>query len=154
MRLILTAVMGMFLSGCAVVDGGVEAGKTLWGSSTRALEKARADAITKTYDKNYWDVLKATVDFAKKNYVIFKKDEIKGYMVVMGVHGSVNTTEVGIFFVETAENQTRIEISSLSTNAKRLVSKALFHELDVAFALVPPDPSTPVPVAEPPATTP
>ena len=134
MRFILAVVMGMFLSGCAVVHGGVELAKTIWGSSTRALEEARPQAIVKTYDKNYWDVVGAAEEFSvKTGYVIFKKDEVKGYMVLMGIKGSVNTTEVGVFFVELNDSATRIEISSLSTNAKRIVAKALFHGLDVSF---------------------
>ena len=89
--------MGVLLSGCAAVDGGMELAKTIWGSSTRALEEAR------------------------------------GYLVLMGIKGSVNTTEVGVFFVEVNDTQTRVEIASLSTNAKRLVAKSLFHGLDVSF---------------------
>ena len=72
--------------------------------------------------------------------LVFKKDDVQGYMVIMGVKGSVNTTEVGIFFVEINDRQTRVEISSLSTNAKRLASKAIFHGLDIAFGLAAPDP--------------
>ena len=53
---------------------------------------------------------------------------------------AVNTTEIGIFFDELSDTQTRIEVSSLSTNAKRKVSKALFHGLDIAFGYLPPDP--------------
>ena len=141
MRFILAVVMGIFLNGCVVIDGGIELTKTIWGSSTRALEEARPQAIVKTYDQNYWKVVRAAEEFSqKKEYVIFKKDEAKGYMVLMGIKGSVNTTEVGIFFVEVNDTQTRIEISSLSTNAKRIVAKALFHGLDVSFGLAPPDP--------------
>ncbi len=124
---------GMLLSGCFIINGGVEAGKTVWGSSTRALENARATAITKTYDKNYWEVVKAAVVSAERRYTVFKRDEVHGYMVVLGIPGSVDTTEVGIFFVELANKQTRIEVSSLSTNAKRLVSKALFQDLDISL---------------------
>jgi hypothetical protein len=76
----------------------------------------------------------------KQKWVIFQKDEIKGFIVVMGIHGNVNTTEVGIFFDELSDNQTRIEISSLSTTAKRKVAKGLFHDLDIAFGYIPPDP--------------
>ena len=68
-------------------------------------------------------------------------------MVVMGVHGCVNTTEIGIFFDELSDTQTRIEVTSLSTNAKRKVSKALFHGLDIAFGYLPPDPP-PAPTAK------
>ena len=140
MRLILVTMMVCLFSSCSVWDNTVEVGKTIWGSSTRALEQARDNAITKTYDKSYWDCVRSSIAFAKKHWVIFEKDEIKGYMVVMGVKGCVNTTEIGVFFDELSDNQTRIEISSLSTNAKRKVAKALFHGLDIAFGYLPPDP--------------
>ena len=135
----------LLFSSCAVWDNTVETGKTIWGSSTRALERARDKAITRTYDKSYWDCVHSAIAVVnKKKWVIFKKDEVKGYMVVMGVKGCVNTTEIGVFFVELSDNQTRIEISSLSTNAKRKVAKALFHGLDIAFGYLPPDPPEPV----------
>jgi len=144
MKNLLIIAIVCFCSSCAVlknvVDVPVEIAKTIWGSSTRVLEQARDKAITKTYDKPYWDCVRSAIAVAgKKHWVIFKKDEIKGYMVVMAVPGCVNTTEIGIFFVELSDNQTRIEISSLSTNAKRIVAKGLFHGLDIAFGLLPPD---------------
>ncbi len=130
-------VLLMSMGGCIVIEGGVELTKTIWGSSTRSLEGARKHALAKTYDKNYWDVMQATLNvIAKNEYEIFKKDEVKGYVILLGIQGSVNTTEVGVFFVELNEGQTRVEISSLSTNAKRIVSKALFRGLDEAFGLV------------------
>ena len=142
MRYILILAILLMGSSCAHPIGStVEFGKTIWGSSTRALEEARDKAITKTYDKPYWDAVRSAIAVVKKrNWVIFEKDEIKGYMVVMGVHGCVNTTEIGIFFDEVSDAQTRIEVSSLSTNAKRKVSRALFHGLDIAFGYLPPDP--------------
>ena len=143
LRLFFVLFAPLLLSGCFIIDGGVELTKTIWGSSTRALEEARASAITKTYDKGYWDVVRAATEIAQQQYTIFKKDEVRGYMVVLGIKGSVNTTEVGIFFVELGSAQTRVEVSSLSTNAKRIVSKSLFHDLDLAFGLVAPEPSKP-----------
>jgi hypothetical protein len=148
MRWSLMLGMVFLLSSCSILDGTVEVGKTLWGSSTRALEEARVRAVTKTYDKPYWDCVRSTIDVIKKTgWLIFKKDEIKGYIVVMHVKGCVNTTEIGIFFDELSDNQTRIEISSLSTNAKRKVAKRLFHGLDIAFGYAPPDPPEPKAVA-------
>ncbi len=145
LRLFLIMAISCFCSSCISLDNGVdnsvEFAKTIWGSSTRALENARDTAITKTYDKSYWDCVRSALAVVKKkDWVIFKKDEIKGYMVVMGVKGCVNTTEIGIFFDELSDTQTRIEISSLSTNAKRKVAKGLFHGLDIAFGYLPPDP--------------
>ena len=149
MRLILILAVVCVCSSCETLDHGVnntvEISKTIWGSSTRALEEARDNAITKTYDKSYWDVVRSAIAVVeKKKWVMFKKDEIKGYMVVMGVKGGVNTTEIGIFFDELSDTQTRVEISSLSTNAKRKVAHGLFHGLDIAFGYLPPDPPEPV----------
>ncbi len=119
------------------------------GIVDQGFGQARDKAITKTYDKPYWDCVRSAIAVVhKKHWVIFKKDEIKGYMVVMGVKGSVNTTEIGIFFDELSDTQTRIEISSLSTNAKRKVAKALFHGLDIAFGYLPPDPPEPAEPAQ------
>ena len=147
-RLSIVFLAVVLSSGCVVVRGGEEVGKTFWGSSTRALEKAREKAIVRTYDQDYWQVFREAIKAVdKKRYLIFKKDEVKGYMVLMRIAGSVNTTEVGVFFVELGEKQTRLEISSLSTNAKRIVAKNLFHLLDIAFGLAPPDLPPPPPEA-------
>ena len=145
MRPLLSIIFILCFSSCAFwdhpVDNTVEIGKTVWGSSTRALEAARDRAISKTYDKPYWDCVRSAIAVAgKQHWVIFKKDEIKGYMVLMGVKGCVNTTEIGVFFEELSDDQTRIEIASLSTNAKRKVAKFLFHGRDIAFGFLPPDP--------------
>jgi hypothetical protein len=148
MRFILIIAFACLCSSCAFfdhpLDNTTEVGKTLWGSSTRALEEARDKAVSRTYDKPYWDCVRGAVVVAgRQGWVIFKKDEIKGCMVVMGVKGAVNTTETGIFFDELSDTQTRMEVSSLSTNAKRKVAKALFHGLDIVFNYLPPDPPGP-----------
>ena len=145
----LIVAFACFCSSCDTLntagDNTVEVAKTVWGSSTRALEAARDKAITKTYNKSYWDCIRSATAVVDKKYhwVIFEKDEIKGFMVVMGVKGCVNTTEIGIFFDELSDTQTKIEVSSLSTNAKRKVAKGLFHGLDIAFGYLPPDPPEP-----------
>lgn len=145
MKMLLMLFVTVFLcSSCSLLDNGQEFAKTIWGSSTRALEKARDNAVTRTYDKSYWECVRAAITVVNQNkWVIFKKDEIRGYLVLMGIKGSVNTTEVGVFFDELSDTQTRMEITSLSTNAKRKVAKALLHGLDIIFGLVPPDPPEP-----------
>ena len=135
---LIVVLMTIGLSGCA---GLLDAPKTIWGSSTRALEDARSNSLSKTYEKNYWDCFKVAEKVIKeKGFVVFKKDEVRGYMVIMGIPGSVDTTEVGVFIVELNDYQTHVEISSLSTNAKRFVGKALFHSMDIVFGLAPDDP--------------
>ncbi len=139
MGILRILVVGMIVgvSGCA---GLKDLPKTIWGSSTRVLEQERPNALVKIYEKDYWTCYKAALEVVKKKkYVLYKKDEVRGLMVIMGIPGSVNTTEVGVFFVELNDHQTRIELSSLSTNAKRLLYKGLFHGMDVAFGLAQPD---------------
>ena len=133
--IMVTGVLVFACAGCASIS---ETGKTIWGSSIREMEKRRPYAITKTYPKGYWDCVQATLKAIEDNkYVVFQKDEVKGYIVVMGIPGYVNTTEVGIFFDELSDNETRIELSSLSTNAKRAAAKALFKGLDKALTVTP-----------------
>ncbi len=133
---VLAVMMGV-IGGCAGVR---DIPKSIWGSTTRVLEEERTNALIKTYDKNYWDCYKAALGVVnKKKLVLFKKDEVRGYMVLMGIPGSVDTTEVGVFLVELGDQKTRIELSSLSTNAKRLLAKTLFHGMDIAFGLAAPD---------------
>lgn len=141
MKMIWIAFFVLTFIGCTTGNKSSEFLKQIWGSSTQALEAARAEAISKTYYASYWDVVKGVSQVVKrKGYVTFKSDEVKGYLVLMGIKGSVNTTEVGVFFVEENDHQTRVEITSLSTNAKRIVSKNIFHGLDIIFGLTPPDP--------------
>jgi len=131
---ILFAVMLFFVSGCASVE---ETAKTIWGSSTRALNEARSEALTKTFSRGYWEVLRMVVTTAEKTHLyVFKKDTIRGEIILMKVPGCVDTTEVGIFIVEISDNESRVEISSLSTRAKRAVARLIFKGLDVAFTPV------------------
>ncbi|MEI7999268.1 MAG: hypothetical protein WCH62_07190 [Candidatus Omnitrophota bacterium] len=135
-RRLTMLVLILALSGCGTL---CEFSKSIWGSTTRVLEDARSNAITKTYEKSYWDCFKVAANIISKKYVLFQKNEVRGFIVVMGIPGSVDTTEVGVFFVEINDHKTRIELSSLSTNAKRLLAKGLFHYMDIAFGLAPMD---------------
>lgn len=61
------------------------------------------------------------------------KDPHRRHIVVIGIAGNVNTTEVGIFFDEVGPSSVKIDITSLSSTAKRKVAKAVFDELDKRF---------------------
>lgn len=133
----------VFLTGCAQVT---EISKTIWGTSTRALEHARTDALRKTYQcplKECFDAV-LTLDRSKKYgtpqtkpfFNVFVKDPNQRHLIVMGILGNVNTTEVGIFFDRVGEGTVRLEISSLSSSAKRRVADAVFDELDKRFSEV------------------
>jgi signal recognition particle GTPase len=121
------------LTGCGHVS---EFSKTVWGSSTRALEQARVNGIVKTYDCSVSRCYDEVLQIVKENeYQIFIDNKAKATIVVMGIPGSVNTTEVGIFFSDISDSQTKIYVSSLSTNAKRKVAYAIFPQLDEIFGV-------------------
>lgn len=127
--------------GCAQVT---ETAKVIWGSSTRALEEARTDAMAKTYRCSLDDCFDAVAGLARHGktdepahegfFDIFIKDRNRRHIVVMGIAGNVDTTEVGIFFTQPALTTVKLEISSLSSSAKRKVARAVFEELDSRFS--------------------
>ncbi len=149
-----------FLVGCSGIK---EEAKLLWGSSTKALEQQRRQAVIETFacpweqcfttvvqyangevlqraDENHVDFLntrpsdEATLKAVKTtNLEIFLQDRERKIIVVMGVPGSVQTTEVGVFFTPIDATQTRIEITSLSTLAKMRVADIVFSYLGQKF---------------------
>lgn len=133
---LILVFMVMTVSSCSFLSVPQEVMKTLWGSSTRALEEARTSAVVKTYDTAYGECFHYAMKVSDANqWVIFKKDEIKGFMILLNIPGCVDTTEVGVFFVRLSARKTRIEVSSLSTNAKRKAAKVLFDAFDRLLAL-------------------
>lgn len=160
------------LLGCSQTQ---EVVKEFWGSSTRALEEARANAIAQNYKCSFDECFEAVLSLArskeeqklyshwieksqqaqpsendsadqKKKLVplpvtegffdVFIKDKTKRMIVVMGIVGNVDTTEIGIFFTRYRQDAMRVEISSLSTTAKVKVAKAVFEALDKKFGAV------------------
>ena len=71
-----------------------------------------------------------------KFFDVFLKDPRQRHIVVIGIQGNVDTTEVGIFFEEAGPSAIKIEISSLSSTAKRRVANAVFSVLDKRFSPV------------------
>lgn len=164
----------LFLStaGCAQVT---ETAKKIWGSSTAALERARAEGLRKTYTCSFTECYEAVLGLARteeekevkakreeeakqeaeegkeleagqelaqeqkpvvdgKFFDVFLKDPRQRHIVVIAITGNVDTTEVGIFFDETGPFAVKIEISSLSSTAKRRVAQAVFEALDKRFS--------------------
>ena len=142
---ILLLIVVFDCAGCSQItktaNSITESAKIIWGSSTKALENARVDALNKTYRcslnacyaavlnlarkekthlervKNIEDAksgeeeeegsglifnsesAKNTIDANTDGYFdIFIKDRAKRHIVVMGIYGNIETTEVGIFF--------------------------------------------------------
>ncbi len=127
MILVLCAVL---LSGCGHV---MELTKTIWGSSTRALEEARIDAVRKTYGCGFEECYDAVLSAAEEHeMIVFQKSRLREFIVLMKVPDVVDTTEVGVFF-SSLGGKTRIDISSLSTPAKENAAGVIFTALAEAF---------------------
>ncbi len=150
----------IFLCGCSAVG---ERAKQFWGSSTQALENARKDALQKSFSCSWEQCFTAVVEYANgdtqqliepkssrsdtrqadnsteqktiraKNLDLFKIDRRLKLIVIMGVPGSVNTTEVALFFVPISDNKTQVEVTSLSTSAKIRAADIIFAELEKQF---------------------
>jgi hypothetical protein len=112
------------LSGCASVK---ETAKGIAGVSTKALEDNRGSAITKVFNYNYSacraKVLEILTDI--KAYIYAQNKDLIAIYV-----SEEDTTAVGIFFKEIDANNTQVEVSSLSTYAKELISAKLFSGLE------------------------
>jgi len=149
---VILILLFSFCGGCSWVT---EVGRTLWGTSTRALEDARKDAITMRFNCTFDECYDAVITLASEKsgekavsestdsedstetvesyFQIFHQNRIKGYIVVMNVPGNVNTTEVGIFFSRIKYQETRIDVSSLSSSAKRRVAEAIQADFNLRF---------------------
>jgi hypothetical protein len=123
------------LAGCSQ---SVEVARKVWGSSTRTLENERVRAVRDVYRCEYDECynlvrnLGILSDGGKKTdgpYKIFQENYKNGVVVVMGVPGNVDTTEVGIFLFRVKVDETSVEVTSLSRSAKRKVAEAIRQEM-------------------------
>lgn len=147
------------LCGCSPL----EMVKSIWGSSTRRLDLERANAVSHTYSCKFDECFDGVLDIARKSeentdsstavkepaddavqfgvvsknatekFEVFLQDRTKGVIVVMKVPGNVDTTEVGIFFSRVRSNETTIEVTSLSTSAKRKVADFIHEALSERY---------------------
>ncbi|MBF0523349.1 MAG: hypothetical protein HQL24_09895 [Candidatus Omnitrophica bacterium] len=132
--------LSFFVCGCESL---LDAPKVIWGSSVRELEADRAHADKKTYFASFNDCYQTILDLAKidpsaklpvaKPYEIFSKDPIRGIIVVMGIKGNIDTTEVGIFLTENNDNTLTVEVASSSSSAQEKAAKIVFTELNKRF---------------------
>lgn len=142
-RVFIFLSAGCFISGTAGCASVLDIPKKIWGSSTRALEAARSDASAKVFtctpDACFDAVVAMTVDDLKaapprgRMLDLFLKDIRRRRLVLMKVPGAVDTTEVGVFFTVLDKDRTRVEVSSLSTNAKLTAASLIFAELARIF---------------------
>ena len=115
-----------FFLGCTSIK---EAGEGFLGISTKALEEGRKDSITKTFDYDYFTIFTKVLDILKSSGAYIYKEGLSERMIAIYVSRE-DTTPVGIFFQEIAQNKTVIEVSSLSTYAKELIAEMVFSQLE------------------------
>ncbi|GEM_PF-3160694 len=177
--------LGRFSLKAAQPKSWIEVTKVLWGSSTRALEEVRGEAISQSYPCRFEECFDAIVGLGRgfrppqtqsietvfssmgegmgqtdteaetaepsessedqnieepvtssqDSYYVFIQSRIKKYIVVMDIPGTINTTEVGIFFSNPDEQTTHVEIASLSPLAKEKIAALVFHQLETLFPL-------------------
>lgn len=128
MRLGLVVFLSVFILqmlGCARIK---ETTKCFFGISTRSLEKARKDAVSKMFDYDYFTAYTKALDAlgGMKAYIYAKN--IKKHMIAIYV-SEEDTTPVGIFFKEAGKDITQIEVSSPSSYARDAISAKLFAAL-------------------------
>lgn len=138
---ILLVIAAGSLSGC--VTGKFD-WKWLIGTSTKDVEDARKDAITKVFDLDY-DTAYTKVRDAIKNIKIKETSTyaIKGATRDISIYAgskaqkmialyyiNINTTPVGIFFKDIDNAHTEIAVSSQSPSAKAFISGQIFSALE------------------------
>ncbi len=116
----------ILMSGCATL---LEGAKGFAGVSTRSLEKARKDAIIKTFNYDYFTCYTQTLDILKRMQAYIYIQSIKKHMLAIYI-SEEDTTPVGLFFKEIDATNTQVEVSSLSTYAKEFISGKVFSALD------------------------
>lgn len=128
--LMISVVFVGVLTGCSQTVEGV---KKVWGSSTQRLEQERVRAIRDVYSCEYdqcYQLVKELGFSQKQSYRIFQDRPEKKMLVVIAVPGNVDTTEVGIFLSPIKINETAVEVSSLSSSAKRKVAQVIRMEME------------------------
>ncbi len=129
--IILLFYCSIVLLGCATI---IEGTKGFMGISTRSLEKARKDAIIKTFNYDYFTCYTKTLDILKSMQAYIYTQSIKKHMIAIYV-SEQDTTPVGLFFKEIDATNTQVEVSSLSTYAKEFISGKVFSVLDKKITL-------------------
>lgn len=131
---LICSVLILSLCGCGRLTEFV---KGIWGSSTQSLGKARLDALSKIYQCQYSDCFDAGLKAVQnQGFQVFLKDKKKQHIVLMGIPGNIDTTEVGVFFVKVTDDAVRIEVTSLSQHAKEIVAERLFNKLNEIYSEV------------------
>lgn len=109
-------VLTLIFSGCA---SNKHILSSLAGVNWRDLKESRDPAVAIRTSLSYEKAFQKALDTADATgLTVYQKDFDKGFIVVMGLAGQVDTTRVGLFF-ETEEQKTVIGLGSLSRSAMK-----------------------------------
>nr|CAX68906.1 hypothetical protein JG1_0200 [uncultured bacterium] len=129
-KLILLAFV-LVLNGCSTL---LNTPKSLIGISTKHLEDARANSLYQSYSCSFDQCYQTVLEIGKEQkYTAYLKKPGEGLIVFMNIPGAVDTTEVGVFLTAISSG-VKIEVSSLSSPAKRTVAQAVFSGLSDKFS--------------------
>jgi len=138
----------MAVNGCAMR----EAAKKVIGTSTQTLEEeSRINAVSRTFRCSYKDCFDAIMTMARAKesnkpwehvpepntgeFDVIMSDLYSNppHIIVVGVKGNIDTTEVGIFLNRTSREAIRVDVSSLSSIAKQKIADLIFQRLSLEF---------------------
>ena len=115
----------MALSGCASTK---EMWREIAGTSTKALEEGKANAVTMSLNQDYFRSYNNCLQILKGMETFIYARDIKKDMIALYL-SEVDTTPVGIFFKRIDERTTQIQVTSPSTFAKEFIAEKLFSAL-------------------------
>jgi hypothetical protein len=119
--LITAAVL---ISGCSVL---IEPFRKIAGISVTEFRRGEKPKQTKVLNLGYNDCFTWVLAALKENkVVIHMQSRRRGYIIVRGIPGSIDTTKAAIFFKSRGDTKTEIEVISLSSNAVETVAGILF----------------------------
>ncbi|MFA5143471.1 MAG: hypothetical protein WC522_04815 [Candidatus Omnitrophota bacterium] len=123
MKITLIKVTALFIIAASL------AGCALFLADVPALWKIK-EARIQVFDKEVADCYDLTINaLAEWKAVVFQQ-RVDDYIVAMRFEdifkSCVNTTEVGIFFTQTAPHKTEVKVTSLNYNLSQAVSLKLF----------------------------
>ena len=132
LSIFIVVIFSLSFLGCAKIK---EIPKVLWGSSTKALDEARHQGVSKNYNCNIELCFEDILELAKKEDLeIYIKDHKRWLIVVMGIQDNIETTEVGLFFSALSSKETKIEVVSLSDSAQKTAATMFFKSLDKIYS--------------------
>lgn len=106
----------------------------LMGTGTRPFRE-QGKVYSKVFYKNSLDAYNKTVEILKDLGAHFQRGEqSKGFFIVDHLDSSyrfcASSTEVAVFFKETGENKTQIEVASLNHSLAEYASEQVFNGLE------------------------